>query len=86
MASSDLVRVASDRPVHSVKRTIWDVRTYLMNTKTRTIMRRVQTNRVFIVYQTDLKRNYTCRIGVPMWLNGVVETLSTELPGWRQDT
>jgi hypothetical protein len=46
----------------------------------------VQTNRVFIVYQTDLKRNYTCRIGVTVWLNGVVKTLSTELPGWRQDT
>ena len=54
MASSDLVRVASDRPVHSVKRTIWDVRTYLMNTKTRTIKRRVQTNSVFIVDERDL--------------------------------
>ncbi len=86
MASSDLVRVASDRPVHSVKRTIWDVRTYLMNTKTRTIRRMVQTNRVFIVYQTDLKRNYTYRNGVTVWLNGVRETPSTELPGWRQYT
>jgi hypothetical protein len=49
-------------------------------------MRRVQTNSVFIVYQTDLKRNYTCRIGVTVWLNGVRETLSTELPDWQQYT
>jgi hypothetical protein len=49
-------------------------------------MRRVQTNSVFIVYRTDLKRNYTYRIGVTVWLNGVRETLSTELPGWRQHT
>jgi hypothetical protein len=46
----------------------------------------VQTNRVFIVYQTDLKRNYTYRNGVTVWLNGVRETPSTELPGWRQYT
>jgi hypothetical protein len=49
-------------------------------------MRRVQTNSVFIVYQTYLKRNYTYRIGVTMWLNDVRETPSTELPDWQQYT
>jgi hypothetical protein len=35
-----------------------------------------------IVYQSDLKRSYSCRIDVTMWLNDVRETLTTELPDW----